>query len=425
MLGTLVRFQVDADLVVIASTSVPQHWQKTLNDEGARVVVVDDIQNPYRNQNNFDLRFMFTLNKIYAWTLTEYQRVVMLDADNLFLRAPDELFQCGQFCAAFINPCIFHTGLFVLQPSNETFNDMMRDISVGKENSDGADQGFLVNHFSDLLDRPLFHPPQDGSRLNGLFRLPLGYQMDASFFYLKLKWRIPCGPNSVITFPSVPMLKPWYWWSWPTLPLGLSWHEKRVATIGYKTETPVLIAESLFYIVTMLVAIVVRQRCAFSEKGSLMRSCLSRGPCTSEKKLCQPWAIKLVLLPLVSLSFLIPAFMVPTTVHPFMGWGVFLVGSLSLLTVLINVFQLPILPVLTPWIGGIGALLVLASPYYTNGILRGVAIGMYAAAATPFVWWAMQKVSAVVDIRAHNWEPLMAWTSTRSEPDSETLMKIC
>jgi len=30
MLGTLVRFQVDADLVVIASTSVPQHWQKTL-----------------------------------------------------------------------------------------------------------------------------------------------------------------------------------------------------------------------------------------------------------------------------------------------------------------------------------------------------------------------------------------------------------
>lgn len=76
---------------------------------------MDDIQNPYRNQHDFDFRFMFTLNKIYAWTLTEYQRVVMLDADNLFLRAPDELFQCGQFCAVFINPCIFHTGLFVLQ----------------------------------------------------------------------------------------------------------------------------------------------------------------------------------------------------------------------------------------------------------------------------------------------------------------------
>ena len=85
------------------------------------MVVVDDIQNPYRFQRDFDLRFMFTLNKIYAWRLTEYQRVVMLDVDNLFLRAPDELFQCGQFCAAFINPCVFHTGLFVLQASYSVF----------------------------------------------------------------------------------------------------------------------------------------------------------------------------------------------------------------------------------------------------------------------------------------------------------------
>lgn len=30
MLGTLVQLQVDADLVVIASASVPEHWQKTL-----------------------------------------------------------------------------------------------------------------------------------------------------------------------------------------------------------------------------------------------------------------------------------------------------------------------------------------------------------------------------------------------------------
>ena len=87
------------------------------NNEGVKVVVVDDISNPYRHQANFDTRFLFTLNKIYAWKLTEYERVVMLDADNLFLRNPEELFQCGQFCAAFINPCIFHTGLFVLEVS--------------------------------------------------------------------------------------------------------------------------------------------------------------------------------------------------------------------------------------------------------------------------------------------------------------------
>lgn len=85
------------------------------HDDGVRVVTVEDIPNPYVNQPSFDVRFMFTLNKIYAWSLTDYERVVMLDVDNVFLQKADELFQCGDFCAAFINPCIFHTGLFVLK----------------------------------------------------------------------------------------------------------------------------------------------------------------------------------------------------------------------------------------------------------------------------------------------------------------------
>ena len=87
------------------------------NDEDCIVKVVKDIPNPYASNANFDNQFMLSPNKIYGWSLLEYERVVMLDVDNVFLRAPDELFQCGEFCAAFINthPCIFHTGLFVLK----------------------------------------------------------------------------------------------------------------------------------------------------------------------------------------------------------------------------------------------------------------------------------------------------------------------
>lgn len=85
---------------------------------------------------------------------------------------------------------------------------------------------------------------------------------------------------------------------------------------------------------------------------------------------------------------------------------------------------LPALAVLTPWLGGIGALLTLGSPIYTNGIMRGVGIGVYTAMTTPFLWWAAKRVSGVVDVKAH-WEPLMAWTSLRSEPASEILMKLC
>lgn len=219
------------------------------------------MNNPYKKQANFDARFMLTLNKIYAWRLVEYERVVMLDSDNLFLGNTDELFQCGQFCAVFINPCIFHTGLFVLQPSMEVFNDMVNQIKIGRDNPDGADQGFIGAYFPYLLDQPMFHPPPTGATLNGTYRLPLGYQMDASYYCivclthsilqssfqfhhffsnlvclldsdLRLRWTVPCGPNSVITFPGAPWLKPWYWWSWPVLPLGISWHHQRHRTLG-------------------------------------------------------------------------------------------------------------------------------------------------------------------------------------------------
>lgn len=58
-------------------------------------------------------RFVKVMNKLMAWRLTEYDKVILLDSDTIFLRNIDELFGCGSFCAAFINPCIFHTGLLV------------------------------------------------------------------------------------------------------------------------------------------------------------------------------------------------------------------------------------------------------------------------------------------------------------------------
>ena len=48
---------------------------------------------------------------------------------------------------------------------------------------DGADQGFLASYFPNLLESPLFRPPPAGrGRLNGTFRLPLGYQMDHVYY---------------------------------------------------------------------------------------------------------------------------------------------------------------------------------------------------------------------------------------------------
>ncbi|KAK6947578.1 hypothetical protein RJ641_001051 [Dillenia turbinata] len=387
MIRSLGRLKIEADLVVIASKDVPLRWVQSMEEDGARVVSVENIDNPYKNQANFNKRFKLTLNKLYAWKLVEYDRVVMLDSDNIFLRKADELFQCGQFCAVFINPCIFHTGLFVLQPSMEVFNDMLHELDVGRSNPDGADQGFMVSYFSDLLDRPMFHPPANGTKLNGHFRLPLGYQMDASYYYLKLRWHIPCGPNSVMTFPSQPWLKPWYWWAWPVLPLGLSWHEKRRQTIGYGDEMPVVAMLATIYL-----GILAMTRLA---RPNISKLCYKR-PDKGVSFL--QVGLKAVVMWSILASYIVPFFLIPRTVHPLFGWTIYLLGVFSLCSIAINAFLLPMLPVLFPGIGIFGSLLVMAFPWYSDGIIRALAVFGYAFCCAPLLWISLVKLMSSLQV---------------------------
>ncbi|KAF5755253.1 putative glycogenin glucosyltransferase [Helianthus annuus] len=390
MLRSLSKLRVDADLVVIASVDVPARWMHTMEEEdGAKVVRVENLNNPYISDTSHD-RFKLTLNKLYAWSLVEYERVVMLDADNLFLQKTDELFQCGQFCAVFINPCVFHTGLFVLEPSSKVYKDMLRDLDNRRDNPDGADQGFIGGYFPDLLDQPMFHPPSDGTKLDGTFRLPLGYQMDASYYYLRLRWSVPCGPNSVITFPGASWLKPWYWWSWPVLPLGIQWHEQRRETIGYSmydSEMPFVLIQTIIYLCIIAVTRLARP--------TLTKLCY-RG---ADKNLTIiQTSLKAIAILSIIISYMLPFMLVPHTIHPILGWTMYLLGSFALSCITINVFLLPLLPVLTPWLGIIGVLLVMACPWYTDGVVRALSVFAYAFCVSPVLWISMGKIRSSLHI---------------------------
>ncbi|XP_051115412.1 putative glucuronosyltransferase PGSIP8 [Andrographis paniculata] len=388
MFRSLARLRVDADLVVIASMDVPLRWIQALEEEdGAKIMRVENLKNPYVTDPNSPWRFKLTLNKLYSWKLVEYDRVVMLDADNLFLENTDELFQCGQFCAVFINPCIFHTGLFVLQPSMEVFNDMMHDLEIGRSNPDGADQGFIGNYYPDLLDKPMFHPPSNGTKLDGQYRLPLGYQMDASYYYLKLRWNVPCGPNSVITFPSAPWMKPWYWWSWPVLPLGIEWHKHRLQTLGYAAEMPIAWIQAIFY-----VAIIAVSRLA---RPNLTKLCYRR---EGKSTFLVQTGFKLIAIWSILAAYIVPFFLVPRTIHPVVGWGLYLLGSFSLSSIAINAFLLPMLPVLTLWFGILGTLLVMGYPWYHDGIIRALSVFAYAFCCSPLLFISFGKIMSALQV---------------------------
>ena len=68
-----------------------------------------------------------TFSKLHAWRLLEYSKCVFLDADTLVLQNVDELFDREELSAApdIGWPDCFNSGVFVFEPSEETFSKLV------------------------------------------------------------------------------------------------------------------------------------------------------------------------------------------------------------------------------------------------------------------------------------------------------------
>ncbi|KAK7425412.1 glycogenin glucosyltransferase [Neonectria magnoliae] len=103
-----------------------------------------------------DLHSAFT--KINLWKLTEFSKIVYIDADVVAYRAPDELFAIAEHFAAAPDigwPDLFNTGVMVLTPNMGDFYAMMAMAERGIS-FDGADQGLINMHFGSRYHRLSF-----------------------------------------------------------------------------------------------------------------------------------------------------------------------------------------------------------------------------------------------------------------------------
>ena len=187
---------------------------------------VEAVSNPYMNVPKYESRFKSVLTKLYVFSLVEYTKVVFIDADALVLDNPDDMFECGKFCAAFINPCAFNSGVMVLEPSMDVFNDMISKLS-SLTSYDGGDQGFLNQYYPNLLEAPLWKSGVPNAEAQ-FQRIPFGYHLDHTHYYVNFKWNIACPPLKIVEFLSLPLLKPWQWWAYFMFTdISLQWHEHR------------------------------------------------------------------------------------------------------------------------------------------------------------------------------------------------------
>lgn len=115
------------------------------------VVPIQKVGNP--NPANLYLMgrpdLLYAFSKINLWRMTQWRKVVYLDADMVALRAPDELFDVEQDFAAAPDigwPDAFNTGLMVLKPDMGEYWALQTMAAVG-DSFDGADQGLLNQYF--------------------------------------------------------------------------------------------------------------------------------------------------------------------------------------------------------------------------------------------------------------------------------------
>ncbi|MHA7884271.1 glycosyltransferase [Nitratireductor rhodophyticola] len=172
--------QTDADLVVMHTGGAPAQALKPLAALGARLVPAEllptsDAFNERHQRARLHANAPFTKGnkpsfhtpldnfaKLRLWQLTEYERVVFIDADAVVVRNIDRLFGYPEFSAApnvYESLADFHrlnSGVFVATPSEATFAAMLARLDQPEAFWRRTDQTFLQAYFPHWHGLPVF-----------------------------------------------------------------------------------------------------------------------------------------------------------------------------------------------------------------------------------------------------------------------------
>lgn len=172
------------------------------------------INNPTNVENGH--RWFPTYSKLNVFDQTQFDKIVYLDADMLILRNIDELFEYKHISAVIAGGMLpgkslrrhLNSGMFVLEPSHELFEDMINKIGkIEKLESEGtinkprhgSDQDFLNAYYPDWPNKKDLH-------LDHKYNI-LHYLMDK--YTKSFGYSIEDGPKPISIIHYASYLKPW------------------------------------------------------------------------------------------------------------------------------------------------------------------------------------------------------------------------
>ncbi|KAE8683624.1 UDP-glucuronate:xylan alpha-glucuronosyltransferase 2 [Hibiscus syriacus] len=140
---SLLKTGTKRDLILLLDDSVSKQRRDTLKAAGWKLRFIKRIRNPRAEKHSYN---EYNYSKFRLWQLTDYEKVVFIDADIMVLRNLDHLFNFPQMTATGNDVWIFNSGIMVIEPSNCTFKLLMNKREEILSYN-GGDQGFLNEVF--------------------------------------------------------------------------------------------------------------------------------------------------------------------------------------------------------------------------------------------------------------------------------------
>lgn len=110
------------DLIILLDKSITMAKRQALAAAGWKIRDIERIRNPRAQKKSYN---EYNYSKLRLWQLTDYDKVIFIDADIVVLRNLDVLFYFPQISATGNDGVIFNSGVMVIEPSNCTFNMLM------------------------------------------------------------------------------------------------------------------------------------------------------------------------------------------------------------------------------------------------------------------------------------------------------------
>ncbi|KAG8642985.1 UDP-glucuronate:xylan alpha-glucuronosyltransferase 1 [Manihot esculenta] len=132
------------DLVILVDESISVYHRSGLEAAGWKIRTIKRIRNPKAEKDAYN---EWNYSKFRLWQLTDYDKIIFIDADLLILRNIDFLFGMPEISATGNNATLFNSGVMVIEPSNCTFQLLMEHINE-IESYNGGDQGYLNEIFT-------------------------------------------------------------------------------------------------------------------------------------------------------------------------------------------------------------------------------------------------------------------------------------